>query len=240
MKGVELKKKVEKVNSVFENGLASDFYSNASFKVPISKKEIVEFEEAHEITLPNDYSFFLSEIANGGLGLLSLNQSGEFDDIGRVWGVLKKSFMYKYEAKIMNLDQFISTYKNSPDFIKEYVDIREFREKYCEKYSSKLKLQLNLFEDFGVFEGEKFVEELHGEYFSSSNHFNGALIIDDYGCNHYGLLIVSGKFRGTVWGFDSNQHLFYPKWAKNGKRMEYFDLVNDTIDQFFNENKIRT
>jgi hypothetical protein len=182
----------------------------------------------------------LGEKINGGLGLLSLNQSGEFDDIGRVWGVLKNNFLYEYETKIMHLDQFISSYKSSPDFVREYVDLREYRKRYIEKYHSVVKRQINLFEEDCVFEGEKFLEELHDEYFSSLNHFDGALIIDDYGCNHYGLLIITGKYRGTVWGFDSNYHLFYPRWAKNGKRMEYFDLVNQTIELFYKNNKILT
>ncbi|MCI4671061.1 MAG: hypothetical protein MRZ79_23185 [Bacteroidia bacterium] len=241
-----LKQEVSAINEFLESGVYMENSTlNSPFLPPVSLEKVTQFEKKHTIQLPDAYRRFITEVADGGIGLLSLFTQKDEMEPTRVWARLEKEFPYSEKVNLYDelgrlplknndYDVFKNIYKNTPEFFSDFLDLKAFKEDFKSKYAALHSRQLALFEGEYFFQGEHFYKELYekivDQYPFLPFHYNGILVVNDYGCAIYACLVVSGKARGEIWEIDMNGPDFSPNFRSDGKRMiSYLDLVENTI-----------
>jgi len=169
----------------------------------LSEEEILNFERNNEITLPDDYRYFLMNIGNG---IIIKNVPSEL-----YLGGIKRP-IEKQINKRLKLDfPFKETYKSSDEYPDYYHQGKNFKGDTC--ITAKQKLKYNDTEALNMCRNCKHLDEcndadwkvFHGEDFDgyldedSIPYYNGSLCILDMGFEDQYRIILNGPHRGEVW-----------------------------------------
>ncbi len=145
---------------------------------PLPESEVIEFEEKHQVSLPEDYRFFVTEVGNGGAGpYYGVFQFGEEDDghgfckweNGFLVGDLSKPFPHEDDWNLPD-----SFWRQQPDPGPE-ISVEE--------------------EDRLMAAWDRELEEKYWH----PGIMNGAIPICHLGCARRHWLVIKGGQRGIVW-----------------------------------------
>ena len=171
------------------------------FNASLPLKEVEEFEKRYSVQLPSDYKEFITEIGNGGAG----PNNGMFP--------LAESFGQLYPCNHFNnlKEAFPHTqaWNLTQEMIEKFWKVREA----------------------GNEEMEKFHQHFDAQYWKNNALTSGSLLVGDYGCESYFLLVISGNEKGNVW-FDDRAALagIIPFENEKKRRMCFSDWYVDWLD----------
>lgn len=186
-------------------------------------EKIKAFENKYNVELPDSYKVFLNQIGDGRFNVLQMKRKPEEDfHVENEFENIKKPFAYIEEWNENDKEKFIKRYKYSNGFIQNYVDLKDLKRDYERRTGLKEKEQLKLFDYYGFYESDSFIDEVYIMYYYSDTHLNGSIYLFDYGCNIRGILIVNGQKKGEIWVDDrANGNGIFPtnttfnKWFNN-------------------------
>ena len=170
---------------------------------PLSKKEVEDFETLNNISLPDDYKFFLTHIGNG----IRIFMNNRYSKIIRrikstdriVLGIERP--VNKQYNKMLQKDCIFDTAfddqvtRRSTDLFEDCIDpVRVYNDIKCEK--------CHHFDICPFADGIELPKE-------QMPYYSGVYPICKAGCTYQYCLIVTGKHRGEVW-MDNELSTFIP------------------------------
>jgi hypothetical protein len=169
----------------------------------LARSEIEDFEAKHDVSLPADYKYFITEIGNGGAGPYyglfpfgyndSLREFCKWSEGGLV-GDLSAEFPHD---DTWNLDD--SFWQLMPDPGSDVSEAEEDR--MMEAWNRELE-----------------------EHYWNPRIMNGAIPICHLGCAIRQWLVIKGSQKGFVWTDDrADQSGVYPLRDESGKQLTFFD-----------------
>ena len=199
--------------------------SSKRFNSCLSEEEISHFEYQFKVRLPEAYRRFLLEVGNGGNGIATLSMSPSAPS-NSPYSNLNRSFPYWYAVPFMSFEAFMIWYQTNPKAIDQFVEVATFRKNYYATHREEIENQLTLFKVKTFFEGESFLEDLYEAYLYSPHHRDGTLALGEFGSEERYILVVTGKRRGRVWGYNTER--IYPLFGENGP-LDFLDWLEEMV-----------
>lgn len=169
---------------------------------PLGEDEVRQFENDHQIQLPEDYRTFLIHIGNGGIGpAYGVFKLGERDD---GWGY----------APWEENDGFVGCLSTPFPHTEGW---------------NELPPDLP-YDPLNHAEWERLTNEADYRYFDPS-HLNGAIPICDYGCNRRLWLVVNGSEAGHLWWDDRADRIGIYPYTIRAIRPSFFDWYREWLDK---------
>ena len=177
---------------------------------PANEAEVLELEQVSNVSLPDDYRHFITQIGNGGAGpAYGLFRVGEHDDNlgfisfkkGCLLGDLSTPFKHSRE------------WNHTKEFWDRAPDVDSMNEQEFEEACDHWR------------------ERLNKEYYDTSI-MDGAIPICHLGCAIRDWLVVTGLERGNIWR-DERAHNsgIYPLENDDGERLTFSVWYDDWISE---------
>jgi hypothetical protein len=230
----DLLKKLDKDFEIFGAGI-----HRYNFNPCVTDKKIAAFEKKYEITLPEDYTDFLTVMGSGGAGpyygIYPLQKNIGDMEPSNQFKNLKYDFphseAWNMKSEVLDrLDELARTATSVDDFNKYTWDKKVVKifENLRDELSEDLEHVQEFFEDLCA----DVNTELYTEEYFSNELVNGSIYLANYGCALRYLIIVSGKDKGNIW-FDRRGEYggIEPVCDSTGKRMDFLSWYEEWLDQ---------
>jgi hypothetical protein len=168
---------------------------------PVKHSVITKFESRHQVTLPNEYREFLTQVGNGGAGpYYGVFKLGEMDD----------SFDHK---RWKENDGFIGVLSEPFPHTKAWNDLPPYPEEQDDEDAYEAELQA--FDDL----------------YWNPKQVNGAIPICHQGCASRNWLVITGAEAGNVWeDLRADEKGLRPVKSKSRRRLTFFDWYNQWLE----------
>lgn len=168
---------------------------------PVTVETVAKFERDHEISLPEDYRQFVTEIGNGGAG----PYYGVFG-----LGKMDNGWSYKSWKEMVDVGDVSKPFPHTTPW--NALDGKPDCERDGSEDSDR---QWNAFEQ---------------RYYDPAN-FNGAIPICHLGCAYRQWLVVTGTEAGNVWCDDTADYGgLYPLMEKGLARVTFYEWYRNWLD----------
>ena len=189
---------------------------------PLSVSVMEAFEKRHGVSLPEDYRFFITEIANGGAG----PSYGVFPFGKQTYG----SDLHDWEAEGLVGDlskPFRHT--SSWNFPKSFWDDAPASSPGTSLEADPARCKA-WFDSLGTW------YEAKGKHYWNRTLMNGAIPICHQGCGYLLWLVIHGQQRGFVWNDIREARLgIVPLLDKSGQSVTFSDWYMDWLDASLRE-----
>ncbi|MGB4773970.1 MAG: hypothetical protein WBP45_02245 [Daejeonella sp.] len=178
---------------------------------PLEKTSINTLEEKMSVKLPVEYAEYITHIADGG--------AGPYYGLYNSWPASTKAV--NYIQRYTNKDAEITE-----EFIEDEV-LNNFT-----AYFKPFPISNQEINEF--FEKIKSGKDPENEAFNIPDDFYGFLVLSEYGCGEYRILIITGEAAGTVWFFHADGKL-YPCFKINNmgnyETCTFYDWYEEWLDE---------